>query len=296
MTTNDFDRTARLWLEDGPTVMSDRALQAALDEIHVTRQRRTWLPARRFSPMTNMLRIAAVAAVLVVAVIGIRYFSPGDGGTGGSQASPSPQPTPRGTIVEGNPVVLEPGTYVTADPFLVRVTLTVPAGWNGHLGGPYMTQLTGPGEVLVFVFDKVYADPCHFDQGLLNPLPGPTVDDLATALTAVPGLDTTTPTEVTFGGYAGKQLTITAPASFGGCTLSPEGYALWELPLGALYTMGPGQGDRVWIIDVEGERVVVDASAIEGKSADVKAEVQGILDSIRLAPLEGTNPSASPTS
>ena len=48
MTENDFDRTARAWLEDGPTVMSDRALHAALDEIHVTRQRRARWPAWRF--------------------------------------------------------------------------------------------------------------------------------------------------------------------------------------------------------------------------------------------------------
>ena len=48
MSEHDFDRTARLWLEDGPTDMPDRALQAALDEIHVTQQRRAWWPARRF--------------------------------------------------------------------------------------------------------------------------------------------------------------------------------------------------------------------------------------------------------
>ena len=112
---------------------------------------------------------------------------------------------------------LEPGTYVTADPFLVRVTFTVPAGWEGNIGGPYVVVLdraSGQGAVAFSIFDKVYADPCHFDKGLLNPLPGPTVDDLATALASLPGLDATTPTDVTVGGYQGKQLTLTAPASF----------------------------------------------------------------------------------
>ena len=41
MNTNaDFDRIAQSWLQDGPTELPDRSLQAALDEVHVTSQRR----------------------------------------------------------------------------------------------------------------------------------------------------------------------------------------------------------------------------------------------------------------
>jgi hypothetical protein len=294
MTENDFDRTARLWLEDGPTNLSDRVLQGALDEIHVTRQRRALWPARR-SPTMGMgiaFRLAAVAAVLVVAVSGFVYFSLGEGGPGGPQVSPT-VPSPRGSIVEGDFVPLEPGTYITADPFLVRATFTVPAGWTGHLGGSNMAQLVGPGEILIVAFDDVY-DPCHYEQGLLDPRPGPTVDDLVAAFTGMsdlmPGLDVTTPTDVTVGGYAGKQLTITLAGDYDGCTISPEGPALWELPEGgALYTMGAGTGDRVWILDVEGQRIVIIASATVWKTPQVQAEVQGIVDSIRLAPIDLTD-------
>ncbi len=286
MTENEFDRTARLWLQDGPSQLADRVLEAALDEIHVTRQRRAWWPARRFPSIGNAMRLAAVVAVLAVAVAGINLVQPGEGRIGGPQGSPTPWPTPRGTIIEGDLVELQPGTYVTADPFLVRVTFTVPAGWTGHLGGPDMAQLLGPGELLVVALDDVYADPCDYEKGLLNPSPGPTVDDLATAFTAMPGLGATTPTDVTLGGYAGKQLTITAPADLEGCTLSPEGYALWELPQGGpLYTMNPAQGDRVWILDVEGQRIVIIASGITGQTPPDQAVVQGIVDSIRLAPI-----------
>ena len=69
MTTNDFDRTARLWLEDGPTQMSDRALTAALDEIHVTPQRRAWWPARRLPKMNTPIQFAAGAASLAIVVV-----------------------------------------------------------------------------------------------------------------------------------------------------------------------------------------------------------------------------------
>ena len=67
MNENEFDRTARAWLEDGPNLMSDRALLSALEEIHMTRQRRAWWPARRATPVSIFARVA-IAAVLVVGV------------------------------------------------------------------------------------------------------------------------------------------------------------------------------------------------------------------------------------
>ena len=302
MTTNDFDRTAQSWLEEGPTVMPERGLQAALDEIHVTRQRRAWWPAWRFSSMGIAVRVAAgVAAVLVVALVGINLFASGNGGVGGPAPSPTPtpsptpSPTPLALRVGSETSSLEPGTYVIADPFLVQVTASVPAGWTGHIGGPYFVDLeaSSGGGVSLSIFEKVYADPCHFDKGLLDPLPGPTVDDLATALAKLPGLSATTPTDVTVAGYQGKQLTLTAPASFAGCTLSPDGYLVWELPLGGSYFMNPNERDRVWILDVNGQRLVIDVRESPGQTAQDKAEVQGVLDSLRVAPATVT-PSATP--
>lgn len=298
MTDNEFDRTARAWLEDGPNVMSDRALRFALDEIHATRQHRAWWPARRFSSMGSTIRLAAGVAVLVLAtVVGINLL-PGRG-PGGPTPTPSPSvtPTPRALIVDsvGWPS-LEPGTYVTPDPFLLRVTFTVPVGWKGKVGGPnavFLSLANGRGELAFSIFEKVYADPCNY-QGLLDPLPGPSVDDLAAALASLPGLNATTPTDVTLGGYQGKQLTFTAPSSFDRCTLSPDGrFRVWELPLGATLDMFPGERDRLWILNVDGKRLVILAAEIPGQTAEARAEVQGILDSIRIAP--ANSPTSSPS-
>ena len=92
MNENEFDRTARAWLDDGPTRMSDRALLSALEEIHTTRQRRALWPARRATPV-NIFARAAIAAVLVVGV-GLVAFNllPGqpDGSGVGGQPSASP--------------------------------------------------------------------------------------------------------------------------------------------------------------------------------------------------------------
>ena len=192
---------------------------------------------------------------------------------------------------------LQPGTHVTADPFLARVTFTVPAGWEGIMGGPYLVDLgkpAEPGAVSFQVFDTVYADPCDFAKGPLVPQPGPSVDDLATALVGLPGLDVSAPTDITIDGYRGKQLTLTAPSDLTGCTLSPEGNLLtWELPLGARIGMNCGEIIRVWILDVDGQRLVIVASNKPGALDDAsKAEVQAVLDSIRIAPAP---PTASPS-
>ena len=98
-TNTDFDRIAQTWLEEGPSVIPDRAVQAALDEIHTTRQRRFGAIWRTFNVNTNRLRLATavVVAVLVVgaAVLFGNKFLP-SGGVGGT---PSITPTPTGTPV-----------------------------------------------------------------------------------------------------------------------------------------------------------------------------------------------------
>jgi hypothetical protein len=303
-------RIVRSWLEEGVTALPDRVLDAVLDQVPATRQRRAWWPARRLPHMNTPIRIAmAAAAVVVLALVGVNLFSR-TGGVGGRPATSVPTattaPTPSALLSPTPACVqdrcptpgalggvvgpLKPGTYVAADPFLLRVTFTVPAGWEGNIGGPYavfLDQPQGTGAVSFSIFEQVYADPCHNDRGLLNPLPGPSVDDLATALAKVPGLGNPIPVDVTVAGYQGKQLTLTAPASFAGCTLTWDGkFRVWVLPLGATNDLTPGERDRVWILDVGGQRLVIDAPEMPGQTAETTAEVQRIVDSIRIAPLK----------
>ena len=91
-TNSDFDRHASSWLADGPTELSDRVLDAALREVHQTRQRRRWPAPWRTPSMRFPLRLAAaIAVVAVVAVVGLAGFSilPRVGGVG-DLPSPSP--------------------------------------------------------------------------------------------------------------------------------------------------------------------------------------------------------------
>jgi hypothetical protein len=92
MNENEFDQTARAWLDDGPTRMSDRALLSAFEEIHTTRQRRAIWPAWRATPVSSFIRLAT-AAVLVVGVgllaITVVPRLPDGPSVGGPSPSPS---------------------------------------------------------------------------------------------------------------------------------------------------------------------------------------------------------------
>jgi hypothetical protein len=93
MNDNDFDLTARAWLDDGPTRLSDHALLSALEEIHTTRQRRAVWPAWRATLVSIFARMA-IAAVLVVAVgllaSNVVPRQPDNSSVGGMSPSPSP--------------------------------------------------------------------------------------------------------------------------------------------------------------------------------------------------------------
>jgi hypothetical protein len=93
-TDRETTRLVRSWLEEGVTALPDRVLDAVLDQVPATPQRRSWWPARRSNRMNTYLKFAiAAAAVLAVAVVGYNFL-PGGGGVGGPTATPSPSLAP----------------------------------------------------------------------------------------------------------------------------------------------------------------------------------------------------------
>jgi len=245
--------------------------------------------------MTIPARIAtAAAAVVAIALIGAIAFSR-VGGVGSPAATPIPTPVPRPSPTPspialptdpGTLTVTTPGTYLAGDPFRVPVTVQVPAGWEGKVGGPnaaFLDRLpegSGGAGISLTLSQSIYADPCH-DRGLLSPQPGPSVDDLATALSKLPGFTSTTPTDVTIDGYSGKQLTLTAPADFSGCSLTPDGYRLWRLPLGGIQAFNEYQSTTLRILDVNGTRLIVSSDSWPTSDPAGRTETQAIVDSIQ---------------
>ena len=88
---------------------------------------------------------------------------------------------------------------------------------------------------------------------------------------------------------------MTAPASYDGCTLSPDGFALWNIPDHSNRTIAPGERQRVRIVDVAGQRLVIVALELPGTTDPERAAIQAALDSIQIElPASQPSPSVSP--
>src|SRR5450759_2447325 len=111
-----LDRLLGAFFVEGTDELADRAIDAALDQIDHTRQRRAVRMPRRFSTMNMLTRVAAAAVIGVLAVGGTLYLvqrgQPAVGGpspTPAASSSPSqpavgsPSPTPGASSSPGNP-------------------------------------------------------------------------------------------------------------------------------------------------------------------------------------------------
>lgn len=289
-------RHVRSWLEDGVTVLPDRVLDAVLDQLPATPQRRSWWPARRFAEMTTFAKLAiAAAAVVVVAVVGVNLLPANGGpGVGGSTVLPSPSrsptpsplpsPSPSPTAAFPPAGNLETGQRHAIELGGVPFTFTVPtSGWvsNGTFSIDRSVGVGPDGAGFILWTDTplgVFADPC---AGTKGPSLGVSVADLAAAVAAVPGTDLVSgPTDVTVDGYPAKQVVLTIRDDLG---CAAQDFYLWygPGPSNARYATAMGSTIRTWIIDVDGKLVWIDGETYEGAGPGPAQEIQQIIDSIQ---------------
>ena len=103
--------------------------------------------------------------------------------------------------------------------------------------------------------------------------------DLAAAVSAAPGTKLLTgPSNVTVGGRPAKQVALTVREDVG---CDPGFFYRWRAVYGGAFWLQTGVGDtiRVWIVDVHGTRLFIEAEIIYGFG--LKQEVQQIVESIR---------------
>ena len=281
----DIDRILDGFLAEGTQELADRVLDAALNDIDSTKQRRAWWPPRRYAYMNTYAK-AGLAAVAVIAVAIAGYnLLPGIGGVG---AGPTPTPSPSARPVGDG--AMDPGRYYIDDPARtpVRISFTVPAGWSARASDKEISKEIDSTRWMNFwstVVTHVYTDAC-LPEGELTPI-GPTVDDLITALTGQGGSDASVPEDISLGGYAGKRITMTIPADLdtGTCRNPDLLIQVWaneaETSFFAIPIDPPGVEGTVYILDVDGDRVVLHAGGSPGASPADIAELEGILASIK---------------
>jgi hypothetical protein len=233
-------------------------------------------------------------AVLVVVgvVVGISTLRSGDEGKVIPGSVPTPTTTPIPSSLHSG--ALEPGTFVvrTLDPDFdasYRITIDVPDGYEGFADGSGVAKLGRIGQMAVgaWVVGDVYADPCRWETTLLDPSPSSSADALVAALAGQKGLRVSTPTDITVDGFSGTSMERTVHAGINLAECDGGHFRPWLGIGGGLNERYLDSGEHVmlWIIDVDGVPLVIDASLGEaGTSAQDRAAHIQIAESVRIDP------------
>ena len=283
-TDRDTTRIVRSWLEEGVTALPDRVLDGVLDQLPATRQRRGLWRGLVLGNASERARLAmSAAAIVAVLIIGIGLVPSLTGplrpGATGPSPTPSPVPTVEPSPTDPIETPLPAGSY-SLEGFPIAVSFTVGEGWARCGMGPLeqgVCRPNGDGALGFLIVTNVVADTCA--DALLDPPPGPSVDDLVAAISGLPGFTATTPTDITLDGFAGKKFTVTAPD--GPCT-APRSWATPDRING----VGPGEVNLIRIVDVDGTRVVMTGALgpIEAESPENVARLEQVMDTATFTP------------
>ncbi len=292
-TDRDLTRIVRSWLHEDAHEDADRLLDLVLDEIDTTPQRRApWL-ARRFPIMNSNFGRVALAAAVVIGVVGFQYIS--NSNTGGPGATPTPQPTATPESSGAAPTSLAAvelpagSSHVLWDtPGDIRISVTIPAsGWFGGVGRGFIIKPNNPAPPVagVLVWQGplyVYGDRCHWATTPPE-TPATTVLEIVEALMAQTPDDGGSPLSVSLGGYSGVLIKLHVPedAVFADCDRGE--FRSWvgdPVADNARYHQGPGQDDYVWVIDVNGTPVILDVGNFYQTLSATREEMDAIVHSV----------------
>jgi hypothetical protein len=283
------DRLIQAFLDDGPTELPMRTYDNVRDHIDRTRQRVVIGPWREPSMNTIVRAAAAIAAVLVLA-FGASQLLPSSSGVGTGPPSPSPT-APSTASPSASGAVLptpSPVTLTVPAPYPATITFQVRPGWRlwgaeGEAGqGWYKESPDPPGMGFTFWTAKeVFAEPCGGGFTTVDPPVGPTVDDLADVLIKQPATIVNADRPITVDGYSGRFLDYTADYSRG-CAAGHLNR--WRTVSGSIREALDGERDQVWILDVKGKRIIIDAFEFPSTSAADKAELRTLIDTVQISP------------
>ena len=221
------------------------------------------------------------------------------GAAGGGSSSPTVASSPNAGLASIGASVIGGANYPS-------FTVKAPSPWftDGH----FVHVLNPAGGVVlgfsVWDVGRVPRNPCHPLGHTYDP--GSTVSDLASALAAQQMRNATTPTDVTLGGYPGQYLqwsvpagmTVTGGSDFAGCDVQGDGhreFVSWDgHGTGERYQQMAGQVDRLWVLDVNGQRLVVDATYAPDTSQAQRDELGQVATSLRFNAPAAPRPLAGP--
>jgi len=204
-----------------------------------------------------------------------------------TQKSPTePAPSPTGWTplpLDGNDGTLAPGRYgMTANgyPDMPHAVVEAPKGFSNFGGWTLFDEgldedageFAGMG---YWTISQVFRDPCVVDFVEV----GNSLQEVAEALQEQERSLVTAPVPVTIDGYQGVYLELQMPndIDLGECGQ----YDVWlSDPSGGRNMQAPGQLDRNWILDVEGDVVVLQVTASPGVPKAAREQLTGMVESV----------------
>jgi hypothetical protein len=132
--------------------------------------------------------------------------------------------------------------------------------------------------------DQVFRDPCgsmHHSKYDTARDPGPTVADLAEALVHQRGALSSAPAPVTIDGHARlyMEYRVSKRVDVTGC--EDRAFDIFTTGPGGWYLEGPREQARIWILDVDGERVVLAWVAVPGVTRGQMDDLTDMVESAR---------------
>lgn len=178
------------------------------------------------------------------------------------------------------------GCPAEKEPPLPTIDITVPQGWDAATkllslfpaAGRDSRSRNDPALVLGWTnfWVGLNSQPCS-DVSHQKPdiAVGPTADDFVDAVATHPRLDVTDPKPVTLGRYRGQFLSLIGPKDISDCG---EEWRPWDP---GPYLQGEENRWDLWVMDVDGVRVVILAQYFPETPRDVKTDLRAMAESIR---------------
>jgi hypothetical protein len=213
---------------------------------------------------------------------------------------PTARPHPTFVAV---PTAAGPTRLVPAGSAAVSAEVTLPDGWARASAAMYVRRAS-PGQVGLSIgawtVQHVNRFPCRWTTpAFSDQLFDRTAAGQAQALAAWWGQDpnapfssnatiapiATGPRATTLGGYPAWYVEVLVPSVFDFSQCDGGQLVLWQTADGDVrYALGPGELDRLWVVDIDDTPIVIDASLpVMATSADETA-LQRIVDSIAIKP------------
>ena len=296
-TPRDPDRQIHAFLVEGDELLNDQVYDVVRAAIERKRQRTFIGPWR--TPIMNKLVTYGLGAVAVVAVllVATQFFGSPNNNVGNDSsptADPTAESTAAGTVEPSVPTGdLDEGPFIywdeRSEPPGPQITVTIPApGWFGEEFAGILVKNDNPdapegaGMIGPFIGDLyVYADPCQW-EGTAPDSPASTVDEFVTAMSAQASRDASAPVDITVGGYSGKSITVHVPedAVFSDCDRGYFGsWTIGQDQEPYRYHQDPGQIDELWILDFDGQLMVIDTAYYAETPAGDVDEMRAIVES-----------------